>query len=153
MQQRLGYYSGSTSMVFHNQKFLSPVLSKPPLIRWIIFCGSVNNLSHFLSRVVPAPVGPGLAGFPVPTGLEDYGGQAWNSELPSCGEAPRRGKSRMGGRKCLSPARRAPLKEQGPQGGPTANRDPKGVQRRTWRNRKTESRIGFPRIHLLSQAN
>jgi len=28
-----------------------------------------------------------------------------------------------GGRKCLSPARRAPLKEQGPQRGPTSNRE------------------------------
>ena len=44
------------------------------------------------------------------------------------------------------------MKEQGPQGGPTSNRDPKGVQRRTRRNRKTEIRIVSPEF-VLTGAN
>jgi len=34
--------------------------------------------------------------------------------------------------------------KQGPQGGPTSNRDPKGVQRQTGRNRKTEIGVVTP---------
>ena len=48
------------------------------------------------------------------------------------------------------PFGRAPLKEQGPQGGPTANRDPKGVQRQTGRNRKTGIGVVFPEFPLNS---
>ena len=62
---------------------------------------------------------------------------------PKIGTCPR--KSAKGVQRQTGTPRGSNVK-QGPQGGPTANRDPKGVQHHTWRNRKSESSVGFPEL-------